>query len=494
MSMEPSHSAPSFSTGRRWFIGFHVLLAIVAVTAILVMVNYLSLRHFIRHDVSKSGEGQLTPTTLQVIKSLTNDVQVIIYFNPEEPLYPYVRSMLKEYAALSPHIKVRAVNYANDPAGATEIIAKYKLSQGSKDLVIFAANDRSDFVSQGQLSELDMSALMKGQSNEVKRKAFKGELFFTSKLLAVSSAKPYIAYYLVGHDEHDPQKDTEHGYQKFAELLENNNVKMKPLDLQRSVDLEVPADCDLLVIAGPRHEPLTSELERIHRYLGTGGRLLLLLNIRSQPGWEQLMDKWGVALGKDVVFDKPNMQESNVLMIENTGSHPITQSKDRIYMFYPRSVGRLPGKAQADSAQVTELLTTGPSGEARTDFRPGVVAPYPSEQDRKGVLSLAVAVEKGGLRNVALQRGATRMVVAGDSGMLNNQFMILPGNEEFARQSINWLLDRSFLLGSIGPRAFTEYQLSVNDSQMLFLRWIMLGAMPGGVFIFGLLVWMRRQQ
>ncbi len=494
MSMEPPNSSPSFSTGRRWFIGFHVLLAVIAVTAILLMVNYLSLRHFIRHNVSNTGEGQLTPTTLQVIKSLTNDVRVIIYFNPEEPLYPFVRSMLKEYAALSPHIKVEAVNYANDPAKATEIISQFHLSQGTKDLVIFSSNDKSEFVSQGQLSELDMSALMKGESNEVKRKSFKGELFFTSKLLSVSSPKPYTAYYLVGHDEHDREKDTEHGYQKFAEMLENNNVKVKPLDLQRTVDLEVPADCDMLVIAGPRHEPLNSELERIGRYLSSGGRLLLLLNIRTQPGWEGLMDKWGVALGKDVVFDKPNMQDSNVLMIENAGSHPIMQAKDRVYMFYPRSVSRQPGKAQADSAQVTELLSTGPAGEARSDFRPGVMVPYPSDQDRKGSLSVAVAVEKGGLRNVALQRGATRIVVAGDSTMLNNQFMILPGNEEFARQSINWLLDRSFLLGSIGPRAFTEYQLSVNDSQMLFLRWIMLGAMPGGVFIFGLLVWMRRQR
>jgi ABC-type uncharacterized transport system involved in gliding motility auxiliary subunit len=495
MSTEPQNIPPSFSTGRRWFIGFHVLLAVIAMLAILVMVNYLSLRHYTRLNFSDNGQGQLTPTTLQVLKSLTNDVRVIIYYSPEEPLYPYVRAMLKEYEALSPHIKLESVNYATEPAKATEIIAQFRLGQSSKDLVIFAANDKAEFVSQGQLSEMDMSALLKGTGNEVKRKAFLGELHFTSKLLAVSSAKPYQAYYLTGHGEHDPEKDSEHGYKKFIELLVGSYVHVKGLDLQRDPQAPVPADCDLLVIAGPQHEPSTAEVDRIDRYLSTGGRLLLLMNIRTRPGWERLMAKWGVAMGTDVVFDEPNMQESDVLMIENMGAHPITQGKDRVYMFFPRSVGRIAGgPAQSDSAQVTELLSTGPEGEARTDFRKGVIRPYLNPKDRQGVISLAVAVEKGGLKNVALPRGATRMVVVGDSSMLANRFMIAPGNEEFARQSVNWLLDRSFLLSAIGPRSFTEYRLAVTKSQMTVLQWIMLGAMPGGVFVFGLLVWLRRQR
>lgn len=492
MSTEEHNTSPSFSTGRRWFIGFHVLLAVVAVAAILGMVNYLSLRHFIRHNVSEKGEGQLTATTLQVIKSLTNDVRVIIYFNPEEPLYPYVSAMLKEYAALSPHIKLESVNYATQPAKATEIITQFGLNQGTRDVVIFSANNRSESVSQGQLSDLDMSALIQGKSKEVKRKAFKGELYFTSKLLAVSSAKPYVAYYLSGHGEHDPRQDSEMGYQKFAELLVNNYVHVKALDLQRTND--VPADCDFLIIAGPRYEPATVELERIDKYLSTGGRLMLLMNLRSAPGWERLMAKWGVAMGSDVVFDPPNMQERGTLMVDNMGSHAVTQSKERIYMLNPRSVGKVPGAVQADSAQVTELFATGPAGVAHTDFRKGVLLPAAHPNDRKGEIPLGVAVEKGGLRNVSLQRGSTRLIVVGDSTMLANLYMVAPGNEEFARQSINWLLDRSFLLGSIGPRAFTEYQLSVSDSQRTVLRWILLGAMPGGVFVLGLLVWLRRQR
>jgi len=493
MSTEPANSTPSFSTGRRWFIGFHVLLAVAAVAVILLSVNYLALRHYSRYHVSDTGQGQFTPTTLQVLKSLTNDVRVIIYFNPEEPMYPYVSAMLKEYAALSSHIKLESVNYATEPARAAELINQFRLGPGSRDMVMFAVGDRMEYVSEGQLWEKDISDLLQGKGNEVRRKSFLGELYFTAKLLSVSSAKPYHAYYLTGHKEHDPKQDSELGYKKFIDLLAAGNVRSDTLDLQRTK--EVPADCDLLIIAGPIHEPTNEELERVEAYLNSGGRLLILLNVQTRPGWERLLAKWGVATGQDVVFDSPNMQESGVLMVENKSSHPITQSRDRLYLFFPRSVGKMPGLAvQVDSAQVTELFSTGPAGEARTDFRQGVLTPYLNPMDRKGEIPLAVAVEKGGLKNVTLQRGTTRLIVVGDSHLLDNQYMITPGNEEFARQSINWLLDRSFLLGAIGPRAFTEYQLSVSNSQMTLLRWIMLGAMPGGVFAFGLLVWLRRRR
>jgi len=41
-------SQPSFSRGRRWAIFFSVLVSMVAVAAVVVMVNYLGARYFLR--------------------------------------------------------------------------------------------------------------------------------------------------------------------------------------------------------------------------------------------------------------------------------------------------------------------------------------------------------------------------------------------------------------------------------------------------------------
>ena len=39
---------PSFTRGRKWAIGFNVVIAIVSAFAIVVMANYLAARHSMR--------------------------------------------------------------------------------------------------------------------------------------------------------------------------------------------------------------------------------------------------------------------------------------------------------------------------------------------------------------------------------------------------------------------------------------------------------------
>jgi len=495
MNMDSPSTAPSFSTSRRWFIGFHVLLAVAAFAAIIAMGNYLSIRHFIRYNVTGTQQDKLTPATLQVLQSLTNDVRVIIYFDPEHPLYPYVKSMLEEYSAANRFVKVETVNYRSEPTKALQVLTEYRLPQDSKDLIIFAANGKMDYVAQGELSDLDMDDLLKGKTKEVKRKAFKGELYFTSKILTVSHNKPSTAYYLVRHGEHEPEAEGAFGYKKFIELLNFNNVKVNVLDLIKRTD--IPSDCDLLIIAGPEREIDSKELEKVDHYLSQGGRLFFLANSNTKPGPEQLLAKWGVDLGNNLVLDAQNTSEGQLILFDNYGNHPIVQplSKNKlvIYQSPSRSVTAFPGSnTQADSAEVTDLFSTGQGGVAYTDFRNGV--PYASLKDRRGVIPVAVAVKKGGLRTVRLERATTRLVVCGDSYLLDNSMMQNPGNEEFARQACNWLLGRTIMVDSIGPRSFTEYTIIITDSQMVILRWVLLGAFPGVVFGFGLLVFWRRQR
>ena len=54
------------------------------------------------------------------------------------------------------------------------------------------------------------------------------------------------------------------------------------------------------------------------------------------------------------------------------------------------------------------------------------------------------------------------------------------------------LLDRPWLL-NLGPRPNREIVLVMTKSQMEATRWILLGGMPGGILLFGLLVWGQRR-
>jgi hypothetical protein len=105
-----------------------------------------------------------------------------------------------------------------------------------------------------------------------------------------------------------------------------------------------------------------------------------------------------------------------------------------------------------------------------------------------------VAVEQKSVLGVANSRGATRMIVAGDSFFLDNQWIVAAANRDFAGYAVNWLLDRTMLLEGIGPRPVTEFRLTMTQSQQKTVRWLLLGALPGAVLLFGGLVWLARRK
>ena len=123
-------SPPSFSVGRRWSLTLNVLLSVVAVLALVAMINYLAARHFVRLPVSELAHIERSPLTRRVIASVTNDVKVIIYFSDTgEPLYKATYALLKEYKFANSRIDVEAIEYIREPAAANLVKAKYKLNQ-----------------------------------------------------------------------------------------------------------------------------------------------------------------------------------------------------------------------------------------------------------------------------------------------------------------------------------------------------------------------------
>ena len=67
-------------------------------------------------------------------------------------------------------------------------------------------------------------------------------------------------------------------------------------------------------------------------------------------------------------------------------------------------------------------------------------------------------------------------------------------NRDFTDYAANWLLERNVLLQGLGPRPVTFYRLLVSKTQMQTLQWILLGALPGGILLFGSIVWLVRRR
>jgi len=487
---------PSFSMARRWTLSLNVLLSILAVVALVAMVNYLAARHFHRIPVSQFARMELSGQTRRILQSVTNNVKVTIYYDRTDDLYEMVNGLLKEYKFANGRVGVETVDYVKDPAAAQRVKAQYKLASEQKNVVIFECNGNRKIVYEKELSDLDLEPLISGKSKEVRRSAFKGELLFTSAIYSVTSPRALRAYFLKGHGEHSPQStDKDFGYSRFAGLLADNNVDWTTLSLTGTNG--IPADCSVLIIAGPQTTLTSQELSKIEGYLNNGGRTLVLFNVLSasrDTGLEGLLANWGVDVRKAVVSDRLNSSNGQDLITEFFGTHPVSAPLlgAELHMVYPRALGKASrGAHRTDAPIVSELVSTSPKASLVTDFRDGV--PNPSPTDVRTNVAIAVAIEKGKLQGLTADRGTTRAVVVGDSIFWNNNMLDSGANRDFASLTVNWLLDRSQLLGSLAPRPIPQFRVVMTERQMTSVRWLLLFGMPGSVLLLGSMVWVKRR-
>lgn len=492
--------APSFEPGRRLKVGASVVIAVLALAAIAVMLNILAARNARRFDWSGSNRFALTPLTEKVLVALTNKVEITVLFNSRADMMGLTTSLLDEYERRSRLITLRKVDHRAEPAAANALRGHYKIAADAANVVIFDCEGRTHIVYDTELSEFQAEKDFM-RSRKVRRAGFKGEMLFTSALASVMDSTRTKACFLQGHGEHKPDsQDQFTGYLKFSRLLEEKNVAWEPLTLSGPKD-EVPADCQLIVIAGPQNQPLPEELAKLDRFLEQGGRLLVLthpiqLARNETTGFEKLLQKWGIVVMKSAATDEIFSQRGGDVQTRSFSSHPITAPLSRsegILLFpNPRVVAVVPPKLRTpDMPSGENLVSTSTNGLTKSDLAGGVARPVP-RLDGRGEIPMAAAVEKGGLAGVTANRGATRIVVIGDSMMMGNEYIGVGSNRDFANLTLAWLLDRSQFL-AIGPKPLEEYRLNVTDRQLQVLKSALLAGLPGGVLLLGFGVWFRRR-
>lgn len=506
MSRAPETS-PSFSLSRRLGAGAEVLIACFSVLALVIMLNYLAVRHYGRKDFSAAQRWTLSPRTLKVLETLPTEVKVLVYYHQDDRLYAEVTDLLREYAARSPRVRLELVDPDRQPVEANLARTRYNLAAlNQRNLILFDCNGKIKAVYQQDLGDYDLEPTAEsaetGQTVFRRRaKNFKGEQLFTSALIHVISPRVLKAYFVQGHGEHDPAStDDIMGYSQFAHLLRENGLETASFTLFGTA--EVPADCHLLIVAGPRTPFTQEELDKIDRYLNQGGRLMVLLNYRSFGrilNLESLLAAWGVMVGERFALDPASATPTSQfqdLVVPITEPHAVTRPLllGSAHLLLPRVVAAIKsGGRAAETLKVDEILHTSAEGILVKDVENGRPVINPAT-DPRGRFSLMVAVEKGAVPGVRAERGSTRLIVCGDSMFLSNQLIESRNNRDLGGHCLNWLVDQTYLLAGIEPRPLQEYRLDLTRRQLLTLNAILLGALPGGVLVLGALVWLRRRK
>src|SRR6185436_19176340 len=106
----------------------------------------------------------------------------------------------------------------------------------------------------------------------------------------------------------------------------------------------VPADADVLLIAGASSDFEPRELEVLQAYLEGGGRLFVMLEVGKCPELGKMLAKWGLQPNLDLVLDPTNPADLRLLRVRTFSEHEINVGMRNISFTMPntRSITLVP--------------------------------------------------------------------------------------------------------------------------------------------------------
>lgn len=464
-------------------------LAVLLVLVLVGMVNYLSFRHYVRWDWTKSRIFSLSEKTKNVLKGVKDQVRVVVFMTGTTPLFDQVKELLARYQAACPKLSVEFIDPERDPLRTRQLAQEFGVSVANT--VVFAQRDRKKHVTSDQLAEYDYEGIQFGQAPKIK--AFKGEEQFTSAILQVTNPRVPKAYFTSGHGEHDPDDFGADGLAQFKELLKRDNWEVAKATLFAGT---VPEDCDVLVVAGPVAPFTDAEKEAIAKFLDKGGRLLVLLDPvlgrGQQPsGLEAMLLQRGVKVGNDLVLDPERRLpffDLSAVFVNEFRSHPAAASLRGMALLLP--VARSVSTANTEGVKSTTLFTTSTAGWGESDIS-AILARKEIDrdaQDTPGPVSLAVAAEPE-----KPEKGSWRLAVVGDGDFLTNGYIGNAGNANLGANLVNWLGQKEESLG-IAPRQPEQVNLVLSAGQLRGIMLVSLVGLPAIGIILGVGVWWRRRR
>ncbi len=464
-------------TGRTTLYSTNSLVMALAFIGIVLAINWivanpLSDRLHGRWDLTANKQYTLSEQTLNVLKNLSEPVQVTGFFTPQSLGQEMdAENLLKEYQLKSSKFTYHFIDPVANPAAAKS----YDIAQDST--LVFERGTRQE-----KIYTFDESS-------------------FTNAILKVTQTQQPAIYFTTGHGEMNPTDTNQSGLSSIRDYLQQTNYKVDVLNLStitstQTISGGMPADISALVIADPQKPFASADEVRIKTYLQNGGRVLLMVNPQSDPGLKDLLSSYGITLTNDLVLD-PAMNYRGFAAypaVTSFPSHQVTSNLQGYGVFFPgvRSLKQ----AGPTSDTVTALFTTSDQACDKTNL-----AALQNEQqlqcdpskDGKGPFVMGYAVE-----TPAKTTGGkpSRLIVMGNANFASNQIMQSQdgeGNRLLVVNMINWLAGQEQLI-AIPPKAPGTHPLkTMTNEDTAFVALSNVALIPLTILIIGALIWWRRR-
>jgi ABC-type uncharacterized transport system involved in gliding motility auxiliary subunit len=476
--------------------GTNAILATLAVLTILGLINFLGTRYHLRTDLTETQLFTLAPQSKELLRNLPQPMKVWLFTRDQNY---QDQELLENYRRQSPNFKYEYV----DPQARPGLAEKF----GVKDF----GEVYLEFENKYQLVQT---------VNDNERLS---EIRLTNRLQQIISNNTAKVYFLQGHGElriTNNQTNTQNSITQVVQGLTDKNFTALPLNLTENP--QVPDDATVVIVAGPKQELLSGEVQALQGYLNRGGNLLLMIDPNTNPKIDNLLKDWGVKLDNRLAIDISGQGLGlgpAAPLVTEYGQHPITKEFGNGISLYP--LARPLEITSVSGVESTPLLRTKPypSTWAESDQQSEKLE-FNEGKDLKGPLTLGVALTRKLSTQVTpiptssptstsspirtpsrtnansqprTRTKESRLVVLGNSDFAKNGLFEQQLNGDVFLNSVTWLSQQDQQPLSIRPKEPTNRRITMSTAKANLLSISSLLLLPFLSFGAGAMIWWRRR-
>jgi len=493
-------------TSRRGKFSTGTTVMVSVFIGIILLVNAISYTNSLQWDVTGLSQYVLTSQTKEALANLDQDVEVIQFFVPDDPVggTDYATSLLEKYEIYTDRLNVKTI----DPDIHPEMAREYGVKDYLELFLMWFGIPGQAIVFYGEYGQ--RIVLIPPSLNLFVRDA---EHDFTSAILEVTGTIQKTAYFVTGHGEVDISDTSGAGYSTAVEGLRDNLYKTESINLL--AEGVVPDDATVLIIAAPKVPLSDAEMDIIEEYLENDGRLMLMVNPASSEDFEELLQPWGLKIEQGFVWvndsyyvasvgrDCPKTYTPEELLFGATPYFPgATSISTPLEGYVLGQVGpennREPVWINEERERVVQIsalaMTSKDSWLENSGY--STEPQFDEGVDIEGFLIVSYLVESVRIKtsgeNLVAEPYGPSIVVIGDSDFATNTHIRDENNEVFFLTSIGHLTAGTELV-SMDRKILQSRPLIIGPEVSSFITISSIGLIPLLLLVTGTIVWWRRR-
>ncbi|MGO9572504.1 MAG: GldG family protein [Desulfomonilaceae bacterium] len=474
---------------RKLFLGGGTAAGILIFLAIIVAIQYIVLEHPKRWDLTRAGKHTLSTQSRKVLDTFKEKklpIEVLAFYETKD---------------------------TNAREAVRDLLDQYRDGYSAFTYSFVDPDQNRTLALQNKIESYPSIVVKAGQKDE--RITTADEETFTNALTKLLRTEVKKIYLVKGHGELSPDSKDPEGLSIAKEQIEKQNYKVEEIVLLQTAS--IPDDATILMIVGPKTDPLDSELDLIRNYIKRGGSVFVLLNPFKTPKLAASLKDYGFETADDIIVDRMSrVFGGDYLMpvITTYINFPITKNFN-VASFFPEVRSVRAAEKPIPNVTVQALALTSPvswtiseeqlkSGNANFVEKTGQKGPIsvmavstynnvPPPNKESGKDEPAAKVEGSKAEENPAKTAKARIVVAGSALLAANKYFKLQGNGDLFMNSVSWLAEDENLI-AIRPKSSKSQPIVLTGNESLVILVVPVVLVPLSWIIVGVVVYLYRRR